>query len=227
MKNIEESLRYTLQQIRDAEQQYGRACGSVKLLAVSKTCNKEEILEAARWGQLDFAENYVQEAIEKIKATNNPALIWHFIGPVQSNKTRPIAEYFHWVHSIDRIKIAQRLNDSRPDGYPPLNVCIQMNISGEISKAGIGPEQARELAQAIITLPRLKLRGLMALPAPGHEFAQQRWPFARLQQHLRELQSSFPGMDTLSMGTTNDMVAAIAEGATMVRIGTAIFGPRA
>ena len=226
MKNIAKSLRYTIQQIRKAEQRYGRECGSVKLLAVSKTRPEQEILEAVQCGQSDFAENYVQEAVEKIRIIDNPALTWHFIGPVQSNKTRQIAEFFHWVHGIDRLKIAQRLNDARPRDYPPLNVCIQINISGETSKAGVSPEAARELAQTINSLPGLRLRGLMTLPAPGDEFEQQRRPFAGLHQCLRELQSEFPDLDTLSMGTTNDMPAAIAEGATIVRIGTAIFGPR-
>ena len=226
MKNIAKSLRYTIQQIRQAEKEYGRSHETVRLLAVSKTRSREEILEAVHTGQTDFAENYVQDAIEKIKSIDNPGLNWHFIGPIQSNKTRQIAEFFNWAHTIDRMKTAQRLNDSRPEDHPPLNVCIQINISGETSKAGIAPEELQELAAAVNELPRLKLRGLMTLPAPCEEFEQQRLPFARLRQCLNELQSTIPDMDTLSMGTTNDMEAAIAEGATMVRIGTAIFGPR-
>lgn len=226
MKNIANSLEYTIRQIRKAEKKYGRNLGSVKLLAVSKTRSREEILEAVHTGQTDFAENYVQDAIEKIKSINNPGLTWHFIGPIQSNKTRQIAEFFNWTHTIDRIKIAKRLNDSRPGDYPPMNICIQINISGETSKAGIAPDELQKLVAAVNELPRLKLRGLMTLPAPCEEFEQQRLPFARLRQCLSELQSTIPDMDTLSMGTTNDMEAAIAEGATMVRIGTAIFGPR-
>jgi len=223
---LQNSLRLIIRQIRVAEKKYGRSHRSVKLLAVSKTRSREEILEAVPIGQTDFAENYVQDAIEKIKSINNPGLTWHFIGPIQSNKTRQIAEFFNWAHTIDRIKIAQRLNDSRPGDYSPLNVCIQINISGETSKAGIAPDKLQELAVVVNELPRLKLRGLMTLPAPCEGFEQQRLPFARLRQYLNELQSTIPDMDTLSMGTTNDMEAAIAEGATMVRIGTAIFGPR-
>ncbi len=226
MKNIVNSLRYTVQLIRNNEQKHGLAHGSVKLLVVSKTRSRQEILEAFEAGQTDFAENYVQEAVEKIKSINNPELIWHFIGPIQSNKTRQIAEFFNWAHTIDRIKIARRLNDDRPDNCPPLNVCIQINISGETSKAGIALDEVEELALSINSLPRLKLRGLMTLPAPCAELEQQRRPFAKLRQCFHELRSTCPDMDTLSMGTTNDMEAAIAEGATIVRIGTAIFGPR-
>jgi pyridoxal phosphate enzyme (YggS family) len=226
MKTIANSLRYTIQQIRNNEQKYGLAHGSVKLLAVSKTRSRQEIQEAFQAGQTDFAENYVQEAVEKIKSINNPELIWHFIGPIQSNKTRQIAEFFNWTHTIDRIKIARRLNDDRPDNYPPLNVCIQINISGETSKAGIALDEVEELARSINSLPRLKLRGLMTLPAPCAELEQQRRPFAKLRQCFHDLRSTCTDMDILSMGTTNDMEAAIAEGATIVRIGTAIFGPR-
>jgi pyridoxal phosphate enzyme (YggS family) len=226
MKNIANSLRYTIQQIRNIEQKYELAQGSVKLLAVSKTRSSQEIEVVSQAGQTDFAENYVQEAVEKIKSINNPELIWHFIGPIQSNKTRQIAEFFNWVHTIDRLKIARRLNDDRPDDYLPLNVCIQINISGETSKAGIALDEVEELARSMNNLPRLKLRGLMTLPAPCAELEQQRRPFSKLRQCFYKLRSTYPDMDTLSMGTTNDMEAAIAEGATIVRIGTGIFGPR-
>ena len=226
MKNIAKSLCCTVSEIREAEHRYGRVAGSVRLLAVTKTRPVQDVLEAIQAGQTEFAENYVQEAVEKIIAINEPGLTWHFIGPVQSNKARPIAEHFQWVHTVDRIKIAKRLNDARPDNYPPLNVCIQVNISGEDSKSGIKPDQVRELARAIASLPRLRLRGLMALPAPGNDFVQQRLPFAKLKKYLDEVRSINPEVDSLSMGTSSDMLAAIAEGATMVRIGTAIFGPR-
>jgi hypothetical protein len=226
MENIQSSLARLKQDIRMAEAQYGRVPGSVALLAVSKLRPVADIRAAIAGGQLQFAENYAQEALEKIHLINDPGLIWHFIGPIQSNKTRPIAEHFHWVHSIDRLKTAQRLNDARPAHLPPLNICIQINISKEQTKAGIAPDELPEFIEKCRDLPKLRLRGLMTLPEPASDFEQQRLPFCLLKNLFNDLCRDCPGCDTLSMGTTQDMQAAIAEGSTMVRIGTALFGPR-
>lgn len=227
MKNIEQRLAEIHQNIDDAEQKSGRAPGSVRLLAVSKTRKTEEILAAARLGQRDFGENYVQEAVDKINFLSKYKLKWHFIGPIQSNKTGPIARYFDWVHSVDRPKIARRLSDARPEESSPLNVCIQVNISREQSKSGISLPELHELTGLITSLPRLKLRGLMTMPALSENVCKQRQAFSELKQAFCQLKNAGFTVDTLSMGTTNDMEAAIAEGATIVRIGTAIFGPRA
>jgi hypothetical protein len=226
MKNMAQALASVTASIREAEQEFGRPEGSVALLAVSKARSSAEVRAIADCGQRDFGENYAQEALLKIRALDDPRLSWHFIGPVQSNKTRDLALHFHWVHSVDRVRIARRLDAARPAGQPPLNVCIQMNIDEEDSKSGVGPDGLHELAAAIAVLPQLRLRGLMALPAPAGEFDAQRRPFRRLREHLEELNRGGFGLDTLSMGTTGDMRAAIAEGATMVRIGTGIFGAR-
>ena len=226
MENTAESLELVLSQKRLTEQKYGRNPGSVKLLAVSKTRSVNDIRAARAGGQLDFGENYVQEAVNKILEINDPRLVWHFIGPVQSNKARQIATHFHWVHSVDRLKIAHRLNDARPQHLPPLNICIQVNISDETSKSGISPEDLPQLAAACRDLPNLRLRGLMTLPKPCTDLEQQRIPFRQVKLMLDSISSSEYPMDTLSMGTTNDMEAAIAEGATIVRSGTAIFGAR-
>ncbi|MEJ2760447.1 MAG: YggS family pyridoxal phosphate-dependent enzyme [Gammaproteobacteria bacterium] len=225
MKNIAERLENVHVRIRAAERRFGRDPGAVSLVAVSKTRTAAEIEAAADCGQEDFGENYVQEAQAKM-ADCRPGLIWHFIGPVQSNKTRDIAARFAWVHSLDRGKIARRLDAARPDALPPLNVCIQVNISGEDSKAGVAPGDAAALAVAVTSMPRLRLRGLMAMPAPCPDFEAQRAAFRRLRGLLEDLRRNGHELDTLSMGTSLDMEAAIAEGATMVRIGTAIFGPR-
>ncbi|MGH8247497.1 MAG: YggS family pyridoxal phosphate-dependent enzyme, partial [Gammaproteobacteria bacterium] len=226
MKNVAQSLAAVRESIHAAEQKYGRQAGSVKLLAVSKSQPVPVVLAAVAAGQRDFGENYVQEAVSKISAVGDPLLQWHFIGPIQSNKTRLIGEHFHWVHSLDRLKIAVRLNDARPPDLPPINVCIQVNISAEDSKSGIEPAQLPRLAAAIAALPRLRLRGLMALPEPVDNFEGQRRSFRALRDLLDELRGGGLSLDTLSMGTTADMEAAIAEGATIVRIGTGIFGPR-
>jgi len=226
MKNIDKLLELTTSRIRQAEQKYGREPGSVKLLAVSKTRSVDEICAASECGQIDFGENYVQEAVEKIHQINDPRLIWHFIGPVQSNKTQQIATYFQWVHSVDRLKIARRLNDARPGHLPPLNICIQINISNENSKSGASPDDLPQLVADCRNLPHLRLRGLMALPAPSTDFELQRMPFRQVKILLDAVNSPLLPMDTLSMGTTQDMEAAIAEGATIVRIGTALFGAR-
>lgn len=226
MKSIAQNLQCLYKQIIGAEQKYGRKTGSVTLLAVSKTHPSEIIRIAAETGQRHFGESYMQEAVRKIRELDDPRLIWHFIGPIQSNKTRGISENFSWVHSLDRFKIARRLNDMRPPSLPPLNICIQLNINGEITKSGIVPEQLPVLASQISKLPRLRFRGLMAMPAQFEDFEAQRGTFHKLREHFEQMQVAGYDLDTLSMGTTLDMEAAIAEGATIVRIGTAIFGPR-
>ena len=216
--------------IAEAARRAGRAPESVNLLAVSKTFGPEAVIEAADAGQREFGENYVQEALDKIAAVKarrpDLDLIWHFIGPLQSNKTRPVAEQVDWVHSVDRLKIAQRLSDQRPDNLPPLNICLQVNVSGEASKSGVAPVELPTLASAVTNLPRLRLRGLMAIPEPEDDPALQRRPFALLRDLQQQLSAAGIFTDTLSMGMSADMSAAIAEGATIVRIGTAIFGQR-
>ncbi len=226
MKKIADSLDDIRRKISVLERKYQRPAGSVRLLAVSKTKPVEDIQAAIDASQADFGENYAQEAVGKIADISNPRINWHFIGPVQSNKTRTISELFQWIHSVDRKKIAQRLNDSRPEDLPPLNICIQVNISNEDTKSGVVLCELDELARICSGLPRLKLRGLMAIPLLSNSFEQQRKPFRQLKEKFIQLQSAYPSMDTLSMGTTHDMEAAIAEGSTMVRIGTAIFGER-
>lgn len=208
------------------EKKFNRQPQSVNLLAVSKTRTPEEILAVAAQGQINFGENYIQESLEKVKTLAKHKLIWHFIGAIQSNKTADIAKNFDWVHTVEREKIAQRLNDQRPDDLPPLNVCIEVNISGEDTKSGISLEELPALAKCINDMPRLCLRGLMALPAPTDDFEAQRKPFQQLAEALQQLQSDGLKLDTLSIGTTADYKAAIAEGATIVRLGTAVFGAR-
>ena len=209
-------------------EQLSRRAGQVQLLAVSKTRPTEMIREAYTLGQRHFGENYLQEALAKIQELAELTDIsWHFIGPIQSNKTRNIASQFHWVHSVDRLKIARRLSEQRPDGLPPLNICLQVNISQEESKSGATLNQLPQLVKEVAELPNIKLRGLMAIPAPPDDPDQQRQPFAELAETLKTLNSEHQlDMDTLSMGMTDDLEAAIAEGATMVRIGTALFGAR-
>lgn len=203
---------------------------TVTLLAVSKTFGPEAVIEAADAGQRAFGENYLQEALDKmasIRASRPDLLLeWHFIGPIQSNKTRPIAEHFDWVHSVDREKIAQRLSEQRPAHLPPLNICLQVNISGEESKSGVAPEQLGPLANTVSMLPRLALRGLMAIPEAAEDMDRQHAPLRRLRQLCDSLREQGLALDTLSMGMSADLEAAIAEGATIVRIGTAIFGKR-
>ena len=223
MSTIAENIAKVRERIREAAQALQRDPGTVGLLAVSKTKPAQAIREAHAAGQIDFGENYLQEALSKQAELTDLALIWHFIGPIQSNKTRQIAEHFHWVHSVDRLKIAQRLSEQRPEHLPPLNICLQVNVSGEASKSGCAPEELSELAQAVTQLPRLRLRGLMTIPEPSDDPQTQREPLARLRQ-LRD--GLNPGLDTLSMGMSQDLEAAIAEGATWVRIGTALFGAR-
>jgi len=198
----------------------------IKLLAVSKTFPGLAIREAFAAGQSEFGENYVQEALDKINELSDLQIVWHFIGPVQSNKTRAIAENFAWVHGVDRLKIAQRLSEQRPSGLPPLNICLQVNVSAEASKSGVTPQDLAEFASEVSKLPHLKLRGLMAIPAPADDEVAQRKPFARLSELSQELVVKGIPLDTLSMGMSHDFAAAIQEGATIVRIGTAIFGER-
>lgn len=212
--------------VREAAQRDGRDPAAITLLAVSKMQSPQAVREAAQAGQRDFGENYVQEALDKQIAVANPALIWHFIGPIQSNKTRAIAENFAWVHSVDRLKIAQRLSAQRPIDAPPLNVCIEINVSGEASKSGVLPEGVTTLAEQVAALPQLRLRGLMAIPAPTSDVQQQRLAFAQVHALFDALNQRGLKLDTLSMGMSGDLEAAIAEGATIVRVGTAIFGPR-
>jgi pyridoxal phosphate enzyme (YggS family) len=226
MTSIAANLQAVMRRIERAARDASRAPESVRLIAVSKTWPAERVAEACACGQRAFGENYVQEAVEKIRNLSHLALEWHFIGPIQSNKTRAIAEHFQWVHSIERENIAVRLNDARPAPLPPLEVCIQVNVSGEASKSGVAPGQERELARVIAGLPRLRLRGLMAVPEPTVDVALQRRRFALLREAKERLVAAGYALDTLSMGMSDDLEAAILEGATMVRIGTAIFGPR-
>ena len=212
--------------IHQATQATGRAESSVRLIAVSKKQPVSKIQGAIDCGQQDFGENYVQELLDKQDALPGRDICWHFIGPLQSNKTRPLAERVDWVHTIDRLKIAQRLNDQRPAQCPPLNVCIQVNVSDEASKSGIGLAELTDLAGLVWALPRLQLRGLMAIPAAAPDPQAQRAAFAALRQAYAALRAEGYALDTLSMGMSADLDAAIAEGATMVRIGTAIFGDR-
>ena len=226
MQNIEKNLNEIHTRITAAALAAGRDPQSISLLAVSKKKPASDIRAAYRCGQSEFGENYLQEALQKIQELDDLDICWHFIGAIQSNKTRSIAEAFDWVHCIERIKIAQRLSDQRPATLAPLNVCIQVNIDHESSKAGIDLADVPELAQAITGLPGIRLRGLMAIPAPRQDFDQQREVFAGLAAALVDLQQRGIDCDTLSMGMTQDMEAAIAAGSTLIRIGTAIFGER-
>lgn len=223
--SISMNLAQIHQQIQQISAQYHRS--NVRLLAVSKTKPVQAIEEAIAAGQTAFGENYVQEAVEKIEYfANRNELEWHFIGPLQSNKTKLVATHFDWIQTVDRLKIAERLNEQRPQEKAPLNVLIQINISDEESKSGIEPEEMLPLAKAISLLPNLKLRGLMAIPKPESEPEQQKIALRKMQQLFNRLQTEFDGIDTLSMGMSDDMQAAIECGSTMVRIGTAIFGAR-
>ena len=223
--SISQNLAQIQQQIESLSAQFQRE--NVRLLAVSKTKPVSAIEEAIQAGQKAFGENYVQEGVEKIAYFNQQAdLEWHFIGPLQSNKTKLVAAHFDWIQTVDRLKIAQRLSEQRPADKAPLNVLIQINISDEASKSGIAPEDMLPLAREIALLPNLKLRGLMAIPKPEHEPAQQKIALSKMQQLFNRLQTEFEGIDTLSMGMSDDMAAAIECGSKMVRIGTAVFGAR-
>ncbi|MDU8924025.1 YggS family pyridoxal phosphate-dependent enzyme [Pasteurellaceae bacterium LIM206] len=228
--SIQQNLSHIHRQIQQNCRQAQRPESAVRLLAVSKTKPVEDILQAYQAGQTAFGENYVQEGMEKIQYFQQAgiALEWHFIGPLQSNKTRPVAEHFDWMQTLDRAKIADRLNQQRPAGKAPLNVLIQINISDESSKSGIRPAEMLALAKQVKTAPRLRLRGLMAIPAATDDIAGQAQAFNEMNVLFRQLQAAFPDeqIDTLSMGMTDDMATAIRCGSTMVRIGTAIFGKR-
>jgi pyridoxal phosphate enzyme (YggS family) len=227
MQNIAQNLARMRTELQAMAARHDRLPGSVALLAVTKSQTAETIRAAAACGQLEFGENYLQEALDKQQQLADLPLIWHFIGPLQSNKTRLVAQHFDWVHSVDRHKVARRLAEAGAIRSTPLNVCLQVNISGEASKAGAAPDTLLELVSCVAALPALRLRGLMALPEPTLDFQAQRTGFRRLRELFTDLIDAGFVLDTLSMGTTADAEAAIAEGATMVRIGTGIFGPRA
>jgi len=234
MTDIAQRLDSVSKRIREAEKHHHRPAGSVTLLAVSKTRPAADLRQALAWGQTEFAENYLQEARDKQDALRaDPShppgktiVTWHFIGPLQSNKTKAVATYFDWVHSVDRLKLAQRLNDQRPEHLPPLNICLQVNISDEDTKAGLAPADVADLARAVAGMRRLRLRGLMCIPAPADTEAHQRAPFRALRQLQQQLIHQGHALDSLSMGMSGDLEAAVAEGATLVRVGTDIFGPR-
>jgi len=226
MTRVQTCLKSVYEKIREAELRYGRTPGSVELLAVSKGQPVVKIREAVSAGQRAFGENYLQEALPKIEEISNAAISWHFIGHIQSNKTRLIAESFDWVHSVDSLRHARRLDAARPPQQEPLNICLQINLAAEATKGGMSPQDAAAAIDDIAGLERLRLRGLMTLPPPADDFQLQREPFARLRRLRDELRRPGLPLDTLSMGMSNDLEAAIAEGATLVRVGTAIFGPR-
>jgi len=224
---VTENLRKIRDLLAKAAVDAGRSADDVRLLAVSKKQPQSSVIEAAAAGQRDFGENQAIEGVEKINSVANDEFIWHFIGHLQTNKTRIVAEHFDWVHSVDRLKTANRLSQQRPKSLGDLNICLQVNVDEEESKSGMQIESVRELASRIVDLPNLRLRGLMCLPAIRHDFEAQRIPFARLRCLADELRASGIPVDTLSMGMSGDFRAAIFEGSTMVRIGTAVFGPRA
>jgi pyridoxal phosphate enzyme (YggS family) len=227
---LQANLRGVHERITQAARGAGRSSDDIALLAVSKTFPAETVVAAAQCGQSSFGENYVQEAVDKIARVRELApelaLSWHFIGPIQSNKTRAIVEQFDWVQSVDRLKIAGRLSQQRPPRLGPLNVLLQVNISGEPTKSGVAPEAVRDLARSVSALPNLNLRGLMAIPEPDGDLARQAGPLVQMRSLFDALRRDHPGCDTLSMGMSADLEAAIAAGSTMVRIGTAIFGER-
>ncbi|OOZ36795.1 YggS family pyridoxal phosphate-dependent enzyme [Solemya velesiana gill symbiont] len=226
MSSIPEHLKQVNQRIREAAEAWGRDCDDIQLLAVSKTRTADEIAEALKAGQHLFGESYLQEALEKITALRGANAQWHYIGRVQSNKTRAIAENFDWVHSVDKAKQARRLNEQRPQNMPPLNVCLQIKVDEEESKGGLTAKEAEALIEEFSGFTRLRLRGLMTLPAPAEDFEGQRRPFCELRRLRDRLATDEIPLETLSMGMSADIEAAIAEGATIVRAGTAIFGPR-
>ena len=219
-------LRAVRGRIARAAAEAGRDSADIRLLAVSKTFDAAAVRDMAACGQREFGENYLQEALEKQAQLRDVPLVWHFIGPIQSNKTRPIAESFSWVHSVDRLKVAERLSAQRPAGLPPLQVCIEVNVSGEASKGGVSAAELPALADAVAALPNLQLRGLMAIPAPAPQVATQRAAFRQVRELFEALRARGYGLDTLSMGMSGDLEAAILEGATIVRVGTALFGER-
>jgi len=226
MTTISANLQAVRARIAAAARNSGRRPEEISLLAVSKTRPAADVRAAVDAGQTAFGENYVQEGLEKLGELQALALQWHFIGPLQANKTRRVAEAFAWVHTIDRLKIGERLAEQRPESLPPLQVCVQVNVSGEASKSGVAPAEAAALAHRLASLPRLRLRGLMAIPAPVDDYLQQRDAFRRVRDIYEQLKNEGLPLDTLSLGMTHDLEAAIAEGSTLVRVGTAIFGER-
>lgn len=224
MDSLQQRFDSVRSRIKHAESMAHRPRGCVQLLAVSKTKPASDIAALYRLGQRHFGENYLQEALEKQAQLGSYAISWHFIGPIQSNKTRPIASHFDWVHSVDRLKIAERLSEQRPAHLPPLNICLQVNISEEDSKSGIALAELPDLVAAVSQLPNLRLRGVMAIPAPQESVSAQRQPYRQLYQAVQALQR--PELDTFSYGMSDDLKAAILEGSTLVRIGTALFGAR-
>ena len=225
-QNLAANLTAVRARIATAARAAGRDPAGVGLIGVGKGVAGAALRVAAQLGLKDFGESYLQEALPKLAQLAELPVTWHFIGPLQSNKTRPVAEHFAWVHSVDRLKLAERLSAQRPASLPPLQVCLQVNVSGEASKSGVAESQLAELAQAVARLPRLQLRGLMAIPAPAAGFDAQRIPFARLRGMLEKLNAGGLGLDTLSMGMSADLEAAVVEGANWVRVGTALFGAR-
>jgi PLP dependent protein len=226
MSTIETRLQAVHDRIARAADAAGRHPDHIRLIAVSKTFSAQAVRDAAAWGQRGFGENYAQEGIDKMLELRDPGLEWHFIGPIQSNKTRLLAAHFHWVQSVDRLKVAERLAQQRPPELAPLQVCIQVNVSGEATKSGVEPSALVALGNEVAVLPGLRLRGLMTIPAPTPDLASQRRQFRRLRELRDELADRGLPLDTLSMGMSDDLEAAIAEGATMVRVGRAIFGER-
>jgi hypothetical protein len=238
MNSYAQSFLVVRQRIELAAVNSGREPSQIKLLAVSKTFPAEAVIKLAELGQIDFGENYISEAVEKIQTINQSAsmqricdvneLIWHCIGPVQSNKTRLLAENFHWVHSVDRLKIAERLSQQRPSNLPPLQICIQINIDGGLTKSGVAPDQALELAEHIQSLSNLQLRGIMTIPEPVKSYAEQLKIHLKAKRLFDDLKSQLklPGFDTLSMGMSADLESAIEAGSTLVRVGSALFGKR-
>jgi PLP dependent protein len=226
MQTLDARFRQLHDRIVAAEKQFNRSPGTVQVLAVSKTQEPDAIAHIYQLGQRDFGENYLQEAIPKIRTLAGLPIHWHFIGRIQANKTRDIAEYFDWVHSVDRFKIGQRLSEQRPVTRDPLNICLQINLEEETGKGGVAPADAPQLAAQLASLPRLKLRGLMCIPTEHADIKSQRGVFARLRLLQEAINRQGHKLDTLSMGMSNDLEAAIAEGATLIRVGTAIFGSR-
>jgi len=228
MAIIADNVQETRRRIARACEAAGRPVQSVTLLCVSKTFGPDAVREAATLGERRFGENYVQEALDKIAALDDlrGRLEWHLIGPLQSNKTRVVAETFDWVHTVDRLRIAQRLSDQRPAQLPPLQLCLQVNISGQASKSGLAPHEVADVARGVAVLPHVVLRGLMAIPEPAATFDAQRAPHRALRELQERLKRDGLALDTLSMGMSADLEAAVTEGATIVRVGSAIFGPR-
>jgi hypothetical protein len=226
MPSISDNISTIRAQVAKAASEYNRSDDTIKLLAVSKKQSSDKLKEAYAAGQREFGESYVQEAVEKITTLKMPGLVWHFIGPIQSNKTALIASHFDWVHSVDRLKIAQRLSAQRASAMGNLKICVQVNLSNEANKSGVPIDQVESLCEQIDGLPHLELRGLMAIPAPSDTLHEQRQIFEPLLLLFNRLQKSYPLMDTLSIGMSDDFIAAIAEGSTIIRLGTAVFGTR-